>query len=182
MTAPVSLALKHAFREAEDIARQAGDPPTTAHQLLGILSFTNPAGTMLAQWKVRELDLIRLMDEVGEEAPGLVGAVRDRCRKTGESFRSEELGCLHLLAVLVREPESIAYRLLERSGVSVHDLRTRVMSYLAAGRTPRHLGEAAVPTGMSGIDRRRKANTGDQRANRNNAGNFGRHPLSLPIR
>ena len=173
MSAPLSLALKHVFREAEDIARHSGQRATTAHLLLGLLSFGNPAGRMLERREVEFDRLIKQLREAGTEPAGLLADVEGRCRRAAETFRWPEADCLHLLSVLVRDPTTVAHRALTVYGVPMATLRRKVTAYLVDGKVPRHLGVAEVPAGVPGAGPER-ARSAQRRAERGQGAAAGR--------
>ena len=136
-----------AFLEAEDIANQSGQRPSSAHLLLALFTFPNRAQALLAERNIDEdriLDTIRVMEE---EPKQTVPRLRDRARELAAGAGSSEVDGLHILIAITRFRDAFAYRLLERTGTSLTALRNVAVSYVT-GNMPRRfktLGMAPLP-------------------------------------
>ncbi|MFB6264270.1 MAG: AAA family ATPase, partial [Bradymonadaceae bacterium] len=77
------------------------------------------------------------------ECAGALDDVYARGKRIANGARFEQLNCLHLLAALMRETGTHAYRLLRKASVDVARVRATVMSFATGAR---RLPEPADPT------------------------------------
>src|SRR3954465_155973 len=128
--------------EARDIAKAAGDDPSTAHLLLAIFTVDGPADTLLRERGCDEDRILSgLITRLSEPADSFSPApARPRrppapARQLAEDCGSDRANGLHLLVALTRLSRSVAGQLLERT-VAVPSLRTTALGYLT-GSVPR---------------------------------------------
>ncbi len=134
-----------AFMEAQDIARRADHPASSAHVLLALFTFPNRAQVLLGE---RALDEDRILAEIRvmEDEPSHTFAeLRERARDFARGSGANNVDCLHLLIALTRLRDSFAYRLLERTGTSVTALRNVAMSYVTGNMPRRYRAIGAAP-------------------------------------
>src|SRR3954468_14345198 len=121
--------------EARDIAKAAGDDPSTAHLLLAIFTVDGPADTLLRERGCDEDRILSgLTTRLSEPADSFSLALA-RARQLAEDCGSDRANGLHLLVALTRLSRTAAGQLLERT-VSVPSLRTTALGYLT-GSIPR---------------------------------------------
>lgn len=131
-----SQACVRAWLEAEDISRRADQQTSSLHVLLAFFTFPNRAQALLVE---RGIDEERLLDQirvVEEEPRGILARLRERARDIARSSGGGPVDCLHVLIALTRQRDTFAYRILERTGVSVTGIRNLAMSYVT-GHMPR---------------------------------------------
>ena len=145
MSPPLSLALQYVFRDAQRLAEEVGKRPSTVHLLLHLVTFENPARTLLARHELTRTTLVRASRGAGHDAPHLMDSLRERCVELGKNFSSAETDCLHLLGLLCKTPESMAFQVLDAAGADVAALRRKVNGHLLEGPRPRGLGQTVVP-------------------------------------
>jgi len=135
--------------EAEDIARAAGQAPTSAHLLLATWATPCAAAILLGERGVGSDDVLAALESTPREPEDLVRLIVGRTREIAASVNAEATS-LHLLIAISRSPDSLAYRLLERCGVPLAPLRNTILSWYTAGTMPRHYfppaGKAAAAT------------------------------------
>ncbi|MFL5456390.1 MAG: AAA family ATPase [Myxococcales bacterium] len=125
--------------EARDIAKAAGDDPSTAHLLLAIFTVDGPADTLLRERGCDEDRILSgLTTRLSEPADSFSLALA-RARQLAEDCGSDRANGLHLLVALTRLSRSVAGQLLERT-VAVPSLRTTALGYLT-GSVPRRRPE-----------------------------------------
>ena len=134
--------------EALDIAKSAGQPPTTAHLLLATFTVPGAADVLLRE---RGCDEDRVLDELSRtrpsETPELFAQALERARQLADDCASPSAEGLHLLVALARLSRSAAATLLERL-VSLSSLRTTALGYLT-GSVPRRRVAQEVPVGTT---------------------------------
>ena len=131
-----SQACVRAWLEAEDISRRADQQTSSLHVLLAFFTFPNRAQALLIE---RGIDEERLLDQirvVEDEPRGILARLRERARDIARSSGGGPVDCLHVLIALTRQRDTFAYRILERTGVSVTGIRNLAMSYVT-GHMPR---------------------------------------------
>ncbi|MFL5415897.1 MAG: AAA family ATPase [Myxococcales bacterium] len=125
--------------EARDIAKAAGDDPSTAHLLLAIFTVDGPADTLLRERGCDEDRILSgLTTRLSEPADSFSLALA-RARQLAEDCGSDRANGLHLLVALTRLSRCVAGQLLERT-VAVPSLRTTALGYLT-GSVPRRRPE-----------------------------------------
>ena len=131
-----SAELSRIAAEALDIARSAGQSPTTAHLLLATFTVPSAADVLLRE---RGCDEDRVLDELSRtrlaEAPDAFAHALDRARQIADDCGSNAADALHLLVALTRLPRSAAVALLDRL-INLGSLRTTALGYLT-GAVPR---------------------------------------------
>src|SRR5919109_427817 len=122
--------------EALDIAKSAGQSPTTAHLLLATFTVPSAADVLLRE---RGCDEDRVLEELARarpsEAPDGFAQALDRARQIADDCGSSAADALHLLVALTRLPRSAAVTLLDRL-INLASLRTTALGYLT-GAVPR---------------------------------------------
>ncbi|MFL5310980.1 MAG: AAA family ATPase [Myxococcales bacterium] len=122
--------------EALDIAKSAGQPPSTAHLLLATFTVPGAADVLLRE---RGCDEDRVLDELSRarpaETPELFAQALDRARQLADDCASPSAEGLHLLVALARLSRSAASTLLDRL-LNLSSLRTTALGYLT-GSVPR---------------------------------------------
>lgn len=131
-----SQASVRAYLEAEDIAHQAEQPLSSIHLLLALFTFPNRAQALLIERNMNEERLMQDIRVFEDEPRHSVARLRDRGREIARSCGSEQTDCLHLLIAMTRLRDCFAYRILERTGVSLTALRNVAVSYVT-GHMPR---------------------------------------------
>jgi len=141
-----SAELAQIAAEAQDIARNAGQPPGTQHLLLATFTVPGPADVLLRE---RGCDEDRVLAELAADgkSPGepadSFGDALERARQLALDCGNARVGGLHLLIALTRLSRSSAAHLLEKTAAPVASLRTTALGYLT-GAIPRRR-EAAMP-------------------------------------
>src|SRR6266849_6522942 len=137
--------------EALDIAKSAGQAPTTAHLLLATFTVPGAADVLLRE---RGCDEDRVLDELSRarppEAPELFAQALERARQLADDCASPSAEGLHLLVALARLSRSAAAVVLDRL-VNLASLRTTALGYLT-GSVPRRRVTQEVRVGTT--DRR----------------------------
>src|SRR2546428_3016097 len=135
--------------EALDIAKSAGQPPTTTHLLLATFTVPSAADVLLRE---RGCDEDRVLDELARarpaETPELFAQALDRARQLADDCASPSAEGLHLLVALARLSRSAAATLLDRL-VNLSSLRTTALGYLT-GSVPRRRVAQGVRVGSTG--------------------------------
>jgi ATP-dependent Clp protease ATP-binding subunit ClpC len=131
-----SAELSRIATEALDIAKSAGQTPTTAHLLLATFTVPSAADVLLRE---RGCNEDRVLDELGrarlaEPADAFAQAL-DRARQLADDCGSSAADALHLLVALTRLPRSAAATLLDGL-INLASLRTTALGYLT-GAVPR---------------------------------------------
>jgi ATP-dependent Clp protease ATP-binding subunit ClpC len=131
-----SAELSRIAAEALDIAKGAGQSPTTAHLLLATFTVPSAADVLLRE---RGCDEDRVLEELARarpsEAPEGFTQALDRARQIADDCGSSAADALHLLVALTRLPRSAAVTLLDRL-INLASLRTTALGYLT-GAVPR---------------------------------------------
>jgi ATP-dependent Clp protease ATP-binding subunit ClpC len=131
-----SAELSRIAAEALDIAKSAGQAPTTAHLLLATFTVPGPADVLLRE---RGCDEDRILEELSRarpaEPPELFTQAIDRARQLADDCASPAAEGLHLLVALTRLSRCAAAGLLDRL-LNLASLRTTALGYLT-GAVPR---------------------------------------------
>ena len=118
-----SASFVRAFIEAEDIAQRAAQRLSSAHLLLGLFTFPNPAQTLLHERRLDEDRVLSQLNLLEDEPHRTMPRLRERAREIAEGAGSKEIDCLHILIAMTRLRDAYAYKLLERTGTSLTSLR-----------------------------------------------------------
>ena len=145
MSPPLSLALQYVLRDAPRLAEEIGHRPSTAHHLLHVTTFENPARTLLTRYQLSRSLLARASKGAPADAQHLLESLRERCATLADKFKSEQTDCIHLLCVLCKTPESVAFGVLQAAGADVAELRRVIVRHLAEGPRVRGLGATVLP-------------------------------------
>src|SRR5256884_725629 len=134
--------------EALDMAKSAGQPPTTTHLLLATFTVPGAADVLLRE---RGCDEDRVLDELSRtrpsETPELFAQALERARQLADDCASPSGEGRPLLVALVGLSRSAAATLLERL-VSLSSLRTTALGYLT-GSVPRRRVAQEVRVGTT---------------------------------
>lgn len=137
---PDSDEVIRAFLAAEDIAMRAEQSLSTAHLLLGMLTFANPVHTLLHDRNIDYSLIAQSALQLESEPPRSVGRLRARARALADSTGHSHALCAHMLIAITRSPDIFAYRVLERTGVPLGTLRNVAMGYVTtAPRAPQRV-------------------------------------------
>jgi ATP-dependent Clp protease ATP-binding subunit ClpC len=148
-----SASVVRALLEAEDISKKAAQPLSSTHLLLALFTFQNRAQILLEERGVDEDRLLSHIHQLDEEPQGTVFRIRDRARDIAISSQSESIDCLHLLIALTRLRDCFAYRVLQRTGLSLTSLRNIAVSYVT-GNMPRRFKSIPPPPSPSTLVQR----------------------------
>ena len=135
MSIPRSRELVAIQTQARDIARKTGRTPSTAQLLLALFTVPNRAAIFLTDRNITVDALLDALRTLPDEDPEILERVESRSLRIARGSGAESVNSLHLLAALVREACSHAYRLLDETGVEVAVVRTAVMSYATGSRS-----------------------------------------------
>ena len=132
-----SAELSQIAAESQDIAKSAGQEPSTAHLLLAIFTVPGPADVLLRERGCDEDLVLTELSRLGPQAgDGLAQQALERARQLAVDCQSERTEGLHLLVALTRLSKSVAAQLLEKTAPPVASLRTTALGYLT-GSVPR---------------------------------------------
>jgi len=126
----LSQEFQRAIKEAQDIAKGAGESLNTAHLLLSFFTFPNRAQIILKERQITEDTILEKMPDLPQEPKDTIQRLKQRAIEIAKGSDSPEVDCLHLLITLLRVRESVAYELLERTGIPITHLRNVVVSYV----------------------------------------------------
>ncbi len=132
----LSRDLKEVIEEAEALAREAEQDPSSLHLLLGFLTAKNRAERFLRDRGLTEDRL--LLGGPAPEPRGAVRSIMERAVLVATGCGLSEVHGLHVLVGMTRVPESAAYGALERAGERIPRLRTHALTLLMGG-SPRWL-------------------------------------------
>jgi len=139
-----SLEVTNILSEAQEIAAGAGQPFTTGHILLGMLTSTNRAAATMtdlsvdAKRIVGSMSAVKREDRKLEESEALLSRVEARMLDAARRSDSNLVSSLHLLMALTREKSSIAYRIFSFMGIPPAHVRTLALGRIT-GPVPRSL-------------------------------------------
>ncbi len=145
-----SAELEQVLAQARDIAAQSGQGLSSAHVLLALYTVANLAELLLIDEQVDEERLLAHLERLEPEPPDTVARLEAKCRELADGCGQAQANCLHLLAVMARQPASFAYRLLERADVSLPALRTTALRYATNGVPQRLLQRVRAPSADEG--------------------------------
>src|SRR5438477_3468563 len=141
-----SAELAQIAAEAQDIAKNVGQPPGTAHLLLATFTIPGAADALLRERGCDEDKVLAELSALGtppaEPADSFAQAL-DRARQLADDCGSSAAEGLHLLVALTRLSKSAAAALLEKTAAPVANLRTTALGYIT-GSVPRRK-DAQVP-------------------------------------
>ena len=121
--------------QAEDMAKQAGNQPSSVHFLLALFVTPSAAGDTLAEAGIDEQQVLRTFKSLPgrDESPSVMASVREQARQLVESSQADEIDSTILLASLLRVRHSHASRVLRRAGVNLPALRAQIIGQLTLG-------------------------------------------------
>ena len=134
-----SAELSQIVAEAQDIARNVGQPAGTAHLLLASFTIPGPADVLLRERGCDEDKVLAEMAAQGTppaEPPDSFGQALEKARQLADDCGSATAEGLHLLVALTRLGKSAAAGLLEKTAAPLASLRTTALGYLT-GSVPR---------------------------------------------
>ena len=137
---PLSSELRNIFAHATDLASEAERPVLSVHLLLALYSVNNRAAAFLQEHHFPDPGQeAATKARRAKEHPGTVERIWARSQRLAQRAQSERVTSMHLLAAMLRDSTSSAYRMLEDGGINVSGIRTRVMSYATRScRLTRH--------------------------------------------
>src|SRR5438067_3232637 len=104
--------------EAQDIARNVGQTPGTAHLLLATFTVPGPADVLLRERGCDEDKVLAEIAALGtapQEPAEAFAQALEKARQLAEDCGSENVEGLHLLVALTRLSKSAAAQLLEKT-------------------------------------------------------------------
>ena len=123
-------------RKAEEIAKQRGHKPTTAHLLALLADGRDDAAQLLLERRLDEDVLLRAARVTQDDHNDAIPRALSRARElAGRGPGRGEPTRIHLLYALLQEPGTAAHRALVQCGVDVTRLRATTMS-IAMGIAP----------------------------------------------
>ncbi|MCA1826684.1 MAG: ATP-dependent Clp protease ATP-binding subunit [Myxococcales bacterium] len=142
-----SAELAQIAAEAQDIAKNVGQPAGTAHLLLATFTVQGAADVLLRERGFDEDKILAELAAAGnapQEPPDFFAQALDRARQLADDCGSEQAEGLHLLVALTRLSRSAAAALLEKTAAPVASLRTIALGYLT-GPMVRRKVEPGLP-------------------------------------
>ena len=142
-----SAELAQIAAEAQDIARNVGQPAGTAHLLLAIFTVPGPADVLLRERGCDEDKVLAELTAQGgapAEPEGAFALALDRSRQLADDCGTGAADGLHLLVALTRLSKTAAAALLDKTAAPLASLRTTALGYLT-GAVPRRRAEAPAP-------------------------------------
>lgn len=130
-----SMELLAILAESSNLARQAGEPESTANLLLAITSVEpSRAQLFLVQKQVTSERVMMNLPSCPKRDPeGLVKKAVDDARRVAAECACQETDSIHLLVALARNPKCEAACLLETCGIDRARLAARALSYYVPG-------------------------------------------------
>jgi len=138
MTLHASMELRQVLAEAEDIANQVSQRFTSAHLLLGLFTLENRAKILLNEKDIDEDSLLEHVHATHDEPRDAVQTIKRKATELAIGAGAEAVDCLHLLVAICGMRNTVAYELLELSGLAVNQFRNTALSYVTTGY-PRRL-------------------------------------------
>ncbi len=136
---------------AEELARQRGERPTTAHLLCAIASRPGVAAGLLEDRKLSVEALLRGARTAGEEPGDALTKTMHRAGMIARHMGASEPAAIHLLVALLSEPNTAARRTLDQHGVDAARLRSTARSIGMGWPLRRHVPAAAPQTRAAGV-------------------------------
>ncbi|MFT7583541.1 MAG: ATP-dependent Clp protease ATP-binding subunit ClpC, partial [Myxococcota bacterium] len=130
------------LKSAQDLADGADQSLTSGHILLGMLTCSNRAGTVLLELGVdadkvlAALSAVKRANRRLEEPEELLAKIEERMVDAARHSGSAMITSLHLLLALTREKPTIAYQAFAYVGIPPVHVRTQVLSRIN-GPVPR---------------------------------------------
>src|SRR6202171_5686858 len=143
-----SAELAQIAAEAQDIAKNVGQPPSTAHLLLATFTVPGAADVLLRERGCGEDQVLAELAAAGaarEEPQELFAHALEKARQLADDCGSDRAEGLHLLVALTRLSKSAAAQLLEKTAAPLASLRTTALGYLT-GSVPRRKEVAVAPS------------------------------------
>jgi ATP-dependent Clp protease ATP-binding subunit ClpC len=135
---------------SSDIAQARGQKPSTAHLLLALLVRGGQAAELMVDRGLSEATVRTAIKFVGDEPRDAIIDVEDGARRIARDCGDKNVGPLHALAALARQPHTAAFRALTEGGCNVPALRNAALATIAASRWPRRVERASsAPRAMS---------------------------------
>lgn len=134
MSLPLSREVGAVLTRAQELADGEDQPVSTAHMLIAICEVPSQAEKLLRDRFITTEALKRARRGQRSEDGRAAVKVKERSERLAQGARAEAVTSLHLLAGLVRETRSQAYKLLEECGADIGAIRAAVMSYATASR------------------------------------------------
>jgi ATP-dependent Clp protease ATP-binding subunit ClpC len=151
-----SAELAQIAAEAQDIAKNVGQPAGTAHLLLAIFTVPGAADVLLRERGCSEDQVLAELDAQGKapaEPPDSFALALDRSRQLADDCGGDQAEGLHLIVALTRLSKTAAAALLEKTAAPLASLRTTALGYLT-GAVPRRRAEAQAVTPRAAVARR----------------------------
>src|SRR5690242_3022691 len=149
-----SAELSQIASEAEDIARNVGQPAGTHHLLLAIFTVPGPADALLRERGCDEDKVLAELSALGtapREPPDAFAQALERARQLADDCGNESAAGLHLLVALTRLSHVAAARLLEIAAAPVASLRNTALGYLTGSIPRRRQAAVAAPTRSAAV-------------------------------
>ncbi|HEY6912000.1 MAG TPA: ATP-dependent Clp protease ATP-binding subunit [Myxococcales bacterium] len=149
-----SLELSQIASEAEDIARNVGQPAGTHHLLLAIFTVPGPADALLRERGCDEDKVLAELSALGtapREPPDAFAQALEKARQLADDCANPGAAGLHLLVALTRLSHAAAARLLEKTAAPVASLRNTALGYLTGSIPRRRQAAAAAPTRSAAV-------------------------------
>src|SRR3954468_6830382 len=127
---PDAAELSQIASEAQDIARNVGQPPGTHHLLLATLTVPGPADALLRERGCDEDKVLQELVAAGsapQEPAASFEEALERARQLADDCGNPRVGGLHLLVALTRLSRSAAGQLLEKTAAPIASLRTTAL-------------------------------------------------------
>ncbi len=140
--------------QAQDIARNVGQPAGTQHLLLAIFTVPGPADTLLRERGCDEDKVLAELSALGAapgEPPDAFAQALEKARQLADDCGNAQAAGLHLLVALTRLSRGAAARLLESTAAPVASLRNIALGSLTGSIPRRREMAAAVPTRSAAV-------------------------------
>ncbi len=145
-----STEVQHILRAAQEYADGAGQPLTTGHILLGMLTQTSRAGRVMKELRLdldkvlHALSQVKRADRRLEESDELITAVEAHMVEAANRSASQLVSSLHLLLAVTREKHSVAYKAFVFMGIPPVQVRTLALGGIN-GPVPRAIERVQQP-------------------------------------
>jgi ATP-dependent Clp protease ATP-binding subunit ClpC len=149
-----SAELSQIASEAQDIARNVGQPAGTHHLLLAIFTVPGPADALLRERGCDEDKVLAQLSALGtapREPPDAFTQALERARQLADDCLNPSAAGLHLLVALTRLSHAAAARLLEITAAPVASLRNTALGYLTGSLPRRRQVAPAAPTRSAAV-------------------------------
>ena len=143
------------LESSADIAQARGQKPSTAHLLLALLVRGGQAAELMVERGLSEATMRTAIKFVGDEPRDALVDVEDGARRIARDCGDKNVGPLHALVALARQPHTAAFRALTEGGCNVPALRNAALATIAASRWPRRVERASsVPAMLAEVPAR----------------------------